>query len=78
MKVKYTYESEKLTFSTLTKQKIYEVLEISQFGNRTPEYKIKNDLGNEIWVNSVYFVNLIDCRDSKINRIINPNKTYSD
>ena len=71
MKVIFSKDTNQYTLYTLTKGKCYDVLEHSVFGNRNPEYKIKNDLGSEIWVNSDHFERLDKKRESKIDSLLN-------
>ena len=71
MKVIFTKDTSQYTLYTLTKGKSYEVLDHSIFGNRNPEYKIINDLGSEIWVNSEHFEKLDKKRESIIDSLLN-------
>lgn len=73
MKVIFLHSRSQITLDTLTNGNLYEVIDYSVFGNRNPEYKIINDFGNEIWVNSEFFINLQENRDYLIDKIIYSN-----
>ena len=70
MKVVYKKSKEQTTIHTLTVGKIYEVLEIFKFGNRYPDYKVKNDNGTPIWVSSNLFFDLNKKRELIINSLL--------
>ena len=55
MKVIYSEVKSQITIDSLTNGKIYDVLEVFSFGNRFPEYKILNDKGTKIWIDSSNF-----------------------
>jgi hypothetical protein len=71
MKVVYIKKISQTKIDTLTNGKVYEVLETFSFGNRLPEFKVINDKGTLIWVESIYFELLDKKRESTIDSLLN-------
>lgn len=70
MKVVYIETEKQTSIGTLTVGKTYDVVEVSSFGNRYPDYKVVNNNGTPIWVSSNLFEKLNKKRELIINSLL--------
>jgi hypothetical protein len=70
MKVVYIESEKQTSIVTLTVGKTYDVVEVSYFGNRYPDYKVVNNNGTPIWVSSNLFEKLNKKRELIINSLL--------
>lgn len=70
MRVVYNQISDNFLKKNLTNGKSYKIIQTYQFGNRQADYKILNDVGAEIWVNSNEFTPLHKKREEIISSLL--------